>query len=218
MQMESLEGRKTMEERRTSMNDFIKSLVETKDKEKIRQGLIGLRWDNDLSDNDFFQAFALVTMTVLNQRESQPVHDRPHEDTQHGDPLAVVEAVLSEDECDYKRNKYAVKTGFRGEHCDINIFVVKPDDSVCMLFDVPVVIKVPKEAEPNVTKTITSINWKHALGAFHYNLGSGEVSFRIALPLPGGVLPCREQVGMCLLVCCQMADRYYPDIARACWG
>jgi hypothetical protein len=188
------------------------------DRHEIKERLIALRRDKNMSDQDFFQAFALVTLNLLNRSQIEQVNATAQNAKIHDDPLAVVEACLKQNDCGYERHERSIQTSYQGENCHIRIFVIKPRNATSIVFVVPEILKVTKKAEQELVNAICQMNLRIVTGSFCYDYTDSSLSFRIALMLGKGEMPSDDQVGGCLANCCLVVDKYFPEFAKVCWG
>jgi len=187
------------------------------DKQEIKERLITLRRDESVADQDFFEAFALVTLNMLGPGQTEPANRIANNAKINDDLLAGVEAYLNRHEICYRRHESAIEIGVKGDYCNFKIFILVTPETKHVIFDIPGILKVPIANELSAARLICILNAARILGCFHYDHENNEVSFRIILPFRNEAILTDHQISACIAVCCDVMDKYVKEIAKVCW-
>lgn len=202
-----------MANKKVSVTGLVKEILRSADQMEVRDKLCALRRDEELTDEDYFRIFSLVTINVMTK-------DRQQAPSVNGgrDHLSAVASWFRKNGWVFNTTQDSLQSGFAGKNHNFDLFVIRLRKSPCLVFLVPSIVKVPEQSRQRVLDGIARLNTEVQLGAFQFDVESSQVSFRIGFPLPGESSINDEQIRDCFIMCCLTVDEAFPKIAKACWA
>lgn len=134
--------------------------------------------------------------------------------------LGVIEKALIEDSWTYSRdtdNHFIIRTGVKGKNSDLRGYFLVKQESELVMFLVQVPTRTPEGKRKEVMEFITRANYVISIGNFEFDLGDGDIRFKVALDVEGGALS-TVMVKNILNVAFSSVDRYFPGLMTVMYG
>jgi len=128
-----------------------------------------------------------------------------------GDPLDVVELVLSSENLTFDRTDDGdVAFALAGDWKDYELWFAWRPEADCLQLCLAIDLRAGEDVRPRAYELLSLINQRVWLGHFEVWPDEGEIVFRHALALPSGERPTMAQAASMIDAAMEAADRFYP--------
>jgi len=139
--------------------------------------------------------------------------------TRLGNPLDLVEHIVSEQEWPFERQGADELTvGVSGRYCEHQLWFSWREELGAMSFTCAFDMKLPPNRKRDLHSLLAYVNEKALIGHFDYWSEEGMVVFRQALLLRGGNGATPEQIEDLMEIGLGECERFYPAFQFLVWG
>lgn len=133
--------------------------------------------------------------------------------------LDQIRGFMDEDGLSYclREDGSALEAGFRGRSGSFRMVLYLRDEPALLGIMVRLPEAAPEDRRPQMAEAVTRANHGLALGCFELDMSSGDIDFRIGIPVVAGTLS-HEQFRAMMGAAMWTTDRYHRAFCRLLYG